>query len=405
MSKEILVCNSGSSSLKLDVFQSGEYLSYLASASVDRIGQMQGAESELEVKIKDRETHTERSRFEDHRSALLRISELLEKEGVFSQGNRFAVGHRVVHGGPDITDPVIIDDSIESIIDRCSIYAPLHNPANLNGIRVARELFDCPQVGVFDTAFHAKMPAPARTYAIPRDIAQRHGIQRYGFHGTSHGYVAEVAARNLNRALSDVNLITLHLGNGASVCAIKDGISIDTSMGFTPLEGLVMGTRCGDLDPAIVAYLQEKEKLIFQEVDTLLNRQSGLLGLGGASDMRDLLDKESKGDQNAALAIDTFCYRARKYIGAYFAAIGGQVDAIVFTAGIGENSSAIRRRIMDGLFEDRIYFDEDANEQKLESQQGNLLTKEQSPVAVYAIPTDEEWMIARLARDLLAKEG
>tara|TARA_B100000609_G_C17161083_1_gene406215 strand:- start:286 stop:1086 length:801 start_codon:yes stop_codon:yes gene_type:complete len=266
-------------------------------------------------------------------------------------------------------------------------------------------LFDCPQVGVFDTAFHAKMPAPARTYAIPRDIAQRHGIQRYGFHGTSHGYVAEVAARNLNRALSDVNLITLHLGNGASVCAIKDGISIDTSMGFTPLEGLVMGTRCGDLDPAIVAYLQEKEKLIFQEVDTLLNRQSGLLGLGGASDMRDLLDKESKGDQNAALAIDTFCYRARKYIGAYFAAIGGQVDAIVFTAGIGENSSAIRRRIMDGLFEDRIYFDEDANEQKLESQQGNLLTKEQSPVAVYAIPTDEEWMIARLARDLLAKEG
>ncbi|MCB1137135.1 MAG: acetate/propionate family kinase, partial [Leptospiraceae bacterium] len=275
----------------------------------------------------------------------------------------------------------------------------------LNGIRVCRELFSCPQVAVFDTAFHARMPATARTYAIPRELARKHGIQRYGFHGTSHGYVAEIAARNLNRSLSDLNLISLHLGNGASACAIAGGISVDTSMGFTPLEGLVMGTRCGDLDPAIVAYLQEKEKLIFQEVDTLLNRQSGLLGLGGASDMRDLLERESKGEQDAALAIDTFCYRVRKYIGAYFAALPGQVDAIIFTAGIGENSSVIRARIMKGLFEDRIYFDSETNERKVESGEGNLLTKEHSPIAVYAIPTDEEWMIARLARDLLVSKA
>ncbi|MCB1171681.1 MAG: acetate kinase, partial [Leptospiraceae bacterium] len=191
----------------------------------------------------------------------------------------------------------------------------------------------------------------------------------------------------------------------ASACAIAGGIRVDTSMGLTPLDGLVMGTRCGDLDPAIVAYLQEKEKLIFQEVDTLLNRQSGLLGLGGASDMRDLLERESKGEQDAALAIDTFCYRVRKYIGAYFAALPGQVDAIIFTAGIGENSSVIRARIMKGLFEDRIYFDSETNERKVESGEGNLLTKEHSPIAVYAIPTDEEWMIARLARDLLVSKA
>lgn len=401
MKNEILVCNSGSSSLKLDVFRSGESLEYLASASVDRIGQKQGATSTLEVEIPDQDTYQEEDQFEDHRSALLRISAILEKEGVFLENHRMAVGHRVVHGGPGITRPVIIDQDIEQTIEECALYAPLHNPANLNGIKVARELFQCPQVAVFDTAFHAKMPAPARTYAIPLDLATKHGIQRYGFHGTSHGYVAEIAARNLNRAAQDVNLITLHLGNGASACAIHNGISIDTSMGFTPLEGLIMGTRSGDLDPAIVAYLQEKEQLIFQEVDTLLNRQSGLLGLGGASDMRDLLEKEKQGDQNAALAVDAFCYRVRKYIGAYFAAIGDPVDAIVFTAGIGENSPVIRERIMNNLFSDRIYFDQELNKQSLESREGNLLTKEHSPVAVYAIPTDEEWMIARLARDLL----
>ncbi|MEQ8353718.1 MAG: acetate kinase [Leptospiraceae bacterium] len=401
MKNEILVCNSGSSSLKLDVFRSGESLEYLASASVDRIGQKQGATSTLEVEIPDQDTYQEEDQFEDHRSALLRISAILEKEGVFLENHRMAVGHRVVHGGPGITRPVIIDKDIEQTIEECALYAPLHNPANLNGIKVARELFQCPQVAVFDTAFHAKMPAPARTYAIPLDLATKHGIQRYGFHGTSHGYVAEIAARNLNRAAQDVNLITLHLGNGASACAIHNGISIDTSMGFTPLEGLIMGTRSGDLDPAIVAYLQEKEQLIFQEVDTLLNRQSGLLGLGGASDMRDLLEKEKQGDQNAALAVDAFCYRVRKYIGAYFAAIGDPVDAIVFTAGIGENSPVIRERIMKNLFADRIYFDRELNERSLESREGNLLTKEHSPVAVYAIPTDEEWMIARLARDLL----
>lgn len=403
--KEILVCNSGSSSLKLDVFQAGETLEYRASASAERIGQEKGQKGKLEVQIADQVIHSEEGHFPDHRFALIQISEILEKNNVFLESSRMAVGHRVVHGGPNITDPVIIDEKVEQTIDDCSVYAPLHNPANLTGIQVCKELFHCPQIAVFDTAFHARMPAAARTYAIPLDLARKHGIQRYGFHGTSHAYVAEVAARNLNRSLTDLNLITLHLGNGASACAISGGVSVDTSMGFTPLEGLVMGTRCGDLDPAIVAYLQEKEKLIFQEVDTLLNRQSGLLGLGGASDMRDLLDKESKGDENAALAIDTFCYRARKYIGAYFAAIGGPVEAIVFTAGIGENSAEIRRRILEGLFEDRIYFDDRANQQPMESREGNLLTKEHSPVAVYAIPTDEEWMIARLARDLLAGES
>ena len=395
--KEILVCNSGSSSLKLDVFRSGEGLSYHASAQVDRIGQK---ESNLKLSVAGGEEIEQMQTFADHRAALLHLSDLLGQHDVFSDANRWAVGHRVVHGGPTISQPAIIDDSIEGTIEACSVFAPLHNPANLNGIRVCKELFDCPQVAVFDTAFHAKMPEHARTYAIPRDLAKKHAIQRYGFHGTSHGYVAELAARQLNRSISDLNLISLHLGNGASACAIAGGISIDTSMGFTPLEGLVMGTRCGDLDPAIVAFLQEKEQLIFQEVDTLLNRQSGLMGMAGASDMRDLLEAEAKGDTAAGLAIDTFCYRVRKYIGAYFAAFSGPVDAIIFTAGIGENSPDVRERVLKDLFSDRILLDPEANQNR-PSPEGMRISRPQSPIAVFVIPTDEEWMIARLTKDLL----
>ncbi len=316
-----------------------------------------------------------------------------------------AIGHRVVHGGEKFTRSTLIDNIVIKEIEDCIELAPLHNPANLKGIAAAREIFGAgvPQVAVFDTAFHQTLPEHAFLYALPYQFYRRHRVRRYGFHGTSHRYVAYRYRRLLEISRDETNVLTLHLGNGCSIAAIKNGDSIDTSMGLTPLEGLVMGTRSGDIDPAIVEFICEKEGLSVHEADTLLNKQSGLLGISGlTNDMRELLaEARELNDRRALLAIEIFCYRIRKYIGSYLAAMNG-TDAIIFTGGIGENSPEIRALICDGLKWLGIELDLELNENKnLESER--QISTENSRVKVFVIPTNEELLIARDTARLILK--
>lgn len=308
-----------------------------------------------------------------------------------------AVGHRVVHGGEAFTQSALINDEVLRGIDVCIDLAPLHNPANIKGILAARELLGAgmPQVAVFDTAFHQTLPEQAYLYALPYQFYRRHKVRRYGFHGTSHRYVAYRYRTLLNIPREQVNIITLHLGNGCSAAAIKNGNSIDTSMGMTPLEGLVMGTRSGDVDPSIIDFLATKEGLTTHEMESLLNKQSGLLGISGLThDMRELLEEahENK-DRRALLAIEIFCYRVRKYIGSYLAAMGG-ADAVVFAGGIGENSAEIRERICDGLEWMGLKLDATRNARINGGREG-LICTDDSRLKAYVIPTDEELLIAR----------
>jgi acetate kinase len=313
-----------------------------------------------------------------------------------NSGDIHAVGHRVVHGGELFKESGIITDEVLKGIEDCIDLAPLHNPNNIKGILAARELFgrSMPQVAVFDTAFHHTLPEHAYLYALPYHLYRRHRIRRYGFHGTSHRYVAYRyrLLRGLTR--EQTNVVTLHLGNGCSAAAIRGGHPVDTSMGMTPLEGLVMGTRSGDIDPAIVSLIASKEGLSTHEVETLLNTESGLLGISGlTNDMRVLQDElREHDDRRARLAIEVFCYRARKYIGAFLAAMGG-ADAVVFTGGIGENSPEIRARICEGLGWAGLVLDDDRNKEMVGHE--GLISCEGSRLAVYAIPTDEELLIAR----------
>ena len=313
-----------------------------------------------------------------------------------SSGDIQAVGHRVVHGGELFSESALIDSKVLQGIEDCIDLAPLHNPTNIKGIVAARELFgrEVPQVAVFDTSFHHSIPEQAYLYALPYHLYRRHRIRRYGFHGTSHRYVAfrYRALRELTR--EQTNIITLHLGNGCSADAIKGGKSVDTSMGMTPLEGLVMGTRSGDLDPAIVNLIATKEGMSPSEVDTLLNTQSGLLGISGlTNDMRELqAELKDNDDRRVQLAIDVFCYRARKYVGAYLAGMGG-ADAVVFTGGIGENSPEIRARICDGMDWAGLKIDGAKNQQTVGRE--GLISTDDSRLLAYAIPTDEELLIAR----------
>jgi acetate kinase len=308
-----------------------------------------------------------------------------------------AVGHRVVHGGERFTHSVLITDEVLREIEDCIELAPLHNPANIKGIQAARDLFGpgLPQVAVFDTAFHQTLPERAYLYAVPYQFYRRYKVRRYGFHGTSHRYVAYRYRQLRNLTREQTNIITLHLGNGCSAAAVKAGESIDTSMGMTPLEGLVMGTRSGDIDPAIADYLAIKEGLTVHQIESLLNKQSGLIGISGlTNDMRELLEEaHENNDRRAQLAIEIFCYRARKYIGAYLAAMGG-ADAIVFTGGIGENSPEVRARICEGLQFVGLSLDPDRNARCTGANEG-LISTENSRLAAYAIPTDEELLIAR----------
>ena len=313
---KIAVVNSGSSSLKFKVFDM-KTKTVLSSKTIEKIGE-------------------KNSPIKNHHDALLSLA--------IDFSSLDAIGHRIVHGGEEFKKPVIITNKVIDKISALFPLAPLHNPANVEGIKVlSRVAPDIMQIAVFDTSFHANMPEEAFVYALPREMYEKHKIRRYGFHGTSHSYVSKEAAKVLGRNLNKLNIISLHLGNGASACAIEKGVSIDTSMGFTPLEGLVMGSRCGDIDPSIVLYLQRKLGLSIDEVDKLLNKQSGLLGLSGKNDVREIISSDIK---NAKLALEIMIRRIQKYIGAYMALLGN-VDVLVFTGGIGENSSYIRERVLE----------------------------------------------------------
>jgi len=329
----------------------------------------------------------------DHAVALDRIMSLLDEGGVAEDGSELVgIGHRVVHGGEEFRDPCVIDERVIEAIRKLSPLAPLHNPANLLCIEVAMARRpDVPQVAVFDTAFHQSIPPHAYRYAVPEYWYKSHGVRRYGFHGTSHAYVAKQAALQLGRPLSRLNLIVLHLGNGASATAIENGKSVDTSMGLTPLEGLVMGTRGGDIDPGALIYLARQRGLSVDEINADLNGASGLEGLCGVSDLRDVLQREAAGDPRAGLALDVYVYRIRKYIGAYTAVLG-RVDAIVFTAGVGENSPDIRKRACEGLGALGVGLDETHN--RSTAKDARAIHREGATVSVLVVPTNEELEIA-----------
>jgi acetate kinase len=394
---KILVLNSGSSSIKYQLFDSEDWPS-LASGAVSRIGERVG---DLSCRWTDAEGVDHRRddnlAIPDHHAAIAHIIEGLRESRTLADLDELgAIGHRVVHGGEVFHSPTIVDEEVLGVIEAMIPLAPLHNPAHLAGIAVARELCpDVPSVIVFDTAFHLTMPRTAYRYALPEYLYKEHRVRRYGFHGTSHHYVAKRAAALLDRPLRDCNLITLHLGNGASATAIRNGRSVDTSMGLTPLEGLVMGTRSGDLDPAILFYLSKNLGLDNDTLDQLLNRQSGLLGLAGVNDMREIHRLAEAGDDRAELAIGVFCHRLIKYIGAYYAVLG-QVDAIVFTGGIGEHDALIRSRACGHLENLGIHLDAAANEAALGEQD---ISTPGSPVKVLVIPTNEELEIAQQVYD------
>jgi len=389
----VLVINAGSSSLKYQLFNM-ENETVLAKGKVERIG-MDTAIVTHEPTDKP-EAH-EVGEILEHTTAIRKVLEMLlhTQHGVLGKIEEIdAVGHRVVHGGEAFKGSVLVDDEVKREIKRLFDLAPLHNPAAMLGIAAVEvNLPGVPQAVVFDTAFHQTMPAPAYLYPLPMTFYRKHKVRRYGFHGTSHNYVSERAAAFLGRPLEQLKLVTCHIGNGASCAAITGGRSVDTSMGMTPLEGLMMGTRSGDLDPAIVPFAMGKEDLTLSEVSSMLNKHSGLQAISGiSSDMREIVEAMEAGDRNAKLAFDMYEYRIRKYIGAYAAAMNG-LDAIVFTAGVGENSAPLRKAVCEQLSFLGIEFDQEANltGRGLEKR----ITKPGSKVEVLVIPTNEEWMIAR----------
>ncbi len=382
MTGRVLVLNCGSSSLKWQVVdpQAGDAV---ASGQVERIGQDGAA---------------------DHEAALQEVLDDLEEgEGGLAGLGLVAVAHRVVHGGERFSGPVRIDDDVVAEIRDLARLAPLHNPAAVLGIEAARRrLGELPHVGVFDTAFHRTLPARAATYAVPRAWREEHGVRRYGFHGTSYAHVSRAAAELLGSAADAVNLVVLHLGNGASAAAVEGGRSVDTSMGLTPLEGLVMGTRSGDVDPAIFGHLERTAGLGAQEVQDALQRQSGMRALAGDSDLREVHRRAGAGDAEAALALDVYCHRIRRYVGAFMAVLG-RTDAIVFTAGVGEHDAEVRRRALAGLEPLGIRLDEARN--GAAGEDARVISAQDSPVAVLVVPTDEELEMARQARELLEAAG
>lgn len=388
----VLVINCGSSSLKYQLINMKNE-EVLAKGLVERIG-IGG--SRIKHTAIGKETKIIEEPIKDHRRGLeLVLNALVDKEyGVIgSLEDIDAIGHRVVHGGEKFSDSVIIDDEVMEAINDCVKLAPLHNPPNIIGIKACKELMpNVPMVAVFDTAFHQTIPAENYIYPLPYEYYEKYGIRKYGFHGTSHKYVSLRAAEILQRPIDELNLITCHLGNGSSVCAIKGGESIATSMGFTPLEGLAMGTRCGDIDPAIIPFIMEKENMSFDEVSNMLNKRSGVLGISGlSSDFRDLEEAADNGNERAELALKVFCNRVKEYIGAY-TAILCNVDALVFTAGIGENSSSIREKICEGLECINIRIDRELN--KVRGKEA-IVSAGDSPIKILVIPTNEELMIAR----------
>lgn len=398
----ILVINAGSSSIKFTLFSSSRFRP-AASGLIERIG-LEG--TIVHYRNGKGEKISRGVKVEDIREGVKLIADLLTDPdtGVIGSDREIsAVGHRVVHGGEEMKAPILIDAHVESVIRSCFDLAPLHNPPNLEGIESCGSRFPgVPQVAVFDTAFHSTLPENAYLYALPYGLYEADKIRRYGFHGTSHGYVCRKAAESLERPIQDLKIVTCHLGNGCSMAAVDGGRSVDTSMGFTPLEGLPMGTRCGDVDPAILLYLMRQQGLTVEQMDTLLNRESGFLGLGGtgSSDMRDLEKAMVQGDPGAHRVVNVFAYRIKKYIGAYAFAMGG-LDAIVFTAGIGENAPLIRERVCEGLEGHGILIDGDRNRA---SRDGILkIHLRESQVKILVIPTDEEKEIALQTLNIISQ--
>lgn len=393
MKMNILVINCGSSSLKFQLINS-ESEEVIAKGLCERIG-IEG--SCLVYTPQGGEKQKTESPMADHTAAIKMVLDALtdEKTGVVKDLAEIgAVGHRIVHGGENFSQATIIDDEVIKAVEDCNDLAPLHNPANLIGIQACRALMpNTPMVCVFDTAFHQTMPEKAYLYGIPYEYYEKYKIRRYGFHGTSHSYVSKRAAQVLGAKYEDLKLIVCHLGNGASVSAVKNGECVDTSMGLTPLEGLIMGTRSGDLDPAIIEFLCHKENKSVDEVLTILNKKSGVLGMSKnlSSDFRDLEDAYLAGDENAVRTMDAFCYRVAKYIGAYTAAMNG-VDAICFTAGLGENSPFVRDKVCEYLGYLGVELDEEQNHKRGEDL---IITTPRSRTKVLAIPTNEELAIAR----------
>lgn len=396
---KILVLNSGSSSLKYQLFEM-EQDTVLAKGKVERIGI---GSSILTHHTESKEEVKRVSEILEHTEAIRQVLEVLvdPKVGAIdSVAEIDAVGHRIVHGGETFSGSVMINVEVKKAIRDCFDLAPLHNPANLLGILATENnLSDVPQVGVFDTAFHQTMPDYVYLYAIPKVLYKRYKVRRYGFHGTSHQYVSRRALRLLGMSEDSGKIVSCHIGNGASCAAIWNGKSLDTSMGMTPLEGLIMGTRSGDIDPAIVPYIMAKEDLTLGEVKSMLNKHSGLFGISGlSSDMREIEEAMFEGDRRAKLAFDMYEYRLRKYIGAYTAAMNG-IDVLVFTAGVGENSATLRERVCEQITYLGVELDRERNHESISGDR--VISKDASKVKVVVIPTNEEWMIAKETNDVI----
>ncbi|MEI6131737.1 MAG: acetate kinase [Bacillota bacterium] len=399
---KILVINAGSSSLKYQLINMRDE-ALLAKGLVDRIG-LDG--SFIKHSKTDGETIVHDHYMKDHTVAIKHVIDMLTNptHGVIADCDEIlAVGHRVVHGGEKFSDAVIIDDEVMAAIKDCIDIAPLHNPPNIVGIEACEAVMPgTPMVAVFDTSFHQTIPKEAYIYALPYEQYEKHRIRKYGFHGTSHKFISQRAAELLGKPISELKIISCHLGNGSSITAVNGGISVDTSMGFTPLQGLAMGTRCGTIDPAIVTYLMENEKMTVEEVNSMLNKKSGMLGISGvSSDFRDLDDAIAEGNERAQLAIDVFCYQIKKLIGEYVAAMNG-VDVIVFAGGIGENNVVVRKGALKNMEFLGIELDDAANE----AARGinSVITKPGSRTTVMVVPTNEELSIARETKKLVIKE-
>lgn len=398
---KVLVLNCGSSSVKYQVFDMKEE-KVLAKGLAERIGlegsrivYQRGSESKKVIEIS----------LPTHRKAIEEIFKLLvdKNDGIFSSLNEIdAVGHRIVHGGESFFEATLVTKETYLKLKECENLAPLHNPYNIQGIDACLSLIpDAPQVMVFDTSFHQTMPKEAYIYALPYEWYERHKIRRYGFHGTSHYYVSRRVAELIGKPVEELKIISCHLGNGASITAIKNGKSVDTSMGYTPLEGLVMGTRCGDIDPAIPILMMEKENISPKEMDNILNKKSGVFGISGiSSDFRDIEEAAEKGDERALLALKVFAYRVKKYIGAYYAILGG-LDVLVFTAGVGERGPMQREMICEGLEHMGIKIDLERN--KVKGEEIKISTPD-SKVDVWVVPTNEELMIARETVRVIGKK-
>ena len=409
----ILVLNCGSSTVKFQIINTSRELiksdseRCLASGNLEKIG---CPDAIVTLKATGKEPYKDIRPLADHREAINVVLKWIDSgksgiESVNSLADINAVGHRVLHGGERFIKSVLVDEDVMKGIDDCAVWGPLHNPANLRGIQACRDLLGekVPQVAVFDTDFHHTMAPSAYIYGLPYEYYEKYGIRRYGFHGTSHRFITHKYAEKMGKKVEDVNIISLHLGNGCSACAIKNGKCVDTTMGLTPHEGLLMGTRAGDMDAAVMCFLAEKAKLSFEELNTIINKKSGVLGVSGiSSDMRDL-EQAALQDKNerAQLALDIFCTRVKKYIGAYLAEMNG-AEAIVFTGGVGQNSDYIRAKVCEGLDSLGIVIDAKANGE-LPRSTGGMISAKESRIAVWALPTNEELMIARDTVELAEK--